>query len=100
LYLRSTTACLTAIVITQAANVFACRSETRRVAVEGILSNRLLIAGVLIELLLIASIDYTPWGHRVFGTANIGWTPWAVALPFAPALLVIDGLWKRHRGSR
>ena len=31
LYLRATTACLTAIVITQVANVFACRSETRPV---------------------------------------------------------------------
>ena len=98
LYLRSTTACLTAIVITQVANVFACRSETRPVVAKGILSNRLLVAGVLIELLLIAGIDYTPWGHRVFGTAAIGWTPWAVALPFAAALLVLDGLWKRHRG--
>jgi magnesium-transporting ATPase (P-type) len=97
LYLRSTTACLTAIVITQAANVFACRSETRHVVAKGILSNRLLVAGVLIELLLIAGIDYTSWGHRVFGTATIGWTPWAVALPFAAALLVLDGLWKRHR---
>jgi sodium/potassium-transporting ATPase subunit alpha len=98
LYLRSTTACLTAIVIMQVANVFACRSETRHVVAKGILANRLLMAGVLIELLLIAGIDYTSLGHRVFGTATIGWTPWAVALPFAAALLVLDGLWKRHRG--
>ena len=96
LYLRSTTACLTAIVIMQVANVFACRSETRHVVAKGILSNRLLMAGVLIELVLIAGIDYTSLGHRVFGTASIGWTPWAVALPFAAALLVLDGLWKRQ----
>ena len=49
------------------------------------LSNRLLITGVLIELLLIAGIDYAPWGHRLFGTAAIGWSVWAVALPFAAA---------------
>ena len=97
LYLRATTACLSAIVITQAANVFACRSETRHVAV-GTFPNRLLMAGVLIELVLIAGIDYTSWGHSVFGTATIGWTPWAVALPFAAVLLVLDALWKRHRG--
>jgi calcium-translocating P-type ATPase len=99
LYLRATTACLTAIVIMQAANVFACRSETRPVAARGLLTNRLLIAGVLIELLLIAGIDYTPWGQRIFGTAAIGWTPWIVALPFAAALLVLDALWKRRRGG-
>jgi sodium/potassium-transporting ATPase subunit alpha len=97
LYLRATTACLSAIVITQAANVFACRSETRHVAA-GALPNPLLTAGVVIELVLIACIDYTPWGHRIFGTAAIGWAPWVVALPFAAVLLVLDGLWKRHRG--
>ncbi len=99
LYLRATTACLTAIVITQVANVFACRSEIHPVSERGILSNRLLVAGVLVELLLIVGIDYTTWGHRVFGTAAIGWLAWAVALPFAAALLVIDGLWKRHQSQ-
>ena len=99
LYLRATTACLTAIVITQVANVFACRSEIHPVSTAGVLSNRLLVAGVLVELLLIVGIDYTTWGHRIFGTAAIGWTGWAVALPFAAALLVLDGLWKRHRGQ-
>jgi hypothetical protein len=48
--------------------------------------------------MLIAGIDYTPCGHRIFGTAAIGWAPWVVALPFATALLVLDGLWKRNRG--
>jgi sodium/potassium-transporting ATPase subunit alpha len=96
-YLRSTTACLTAIVITQVANVFACRSESRPFAAREILRNRLLLSGVLIELLLIAAIDYTSWGHRVFGTASIGWTAWAVALPFAAGLLAVDAMWKRRR---
>jgi sodium/potassium-transporting ATPase subunit alpha len=100
LYLRATTACLSAIVVTQVANVFACRSETRPVTAKGILANRLLVAGVLLELLLVVAIDYTTWGHRIFGTAAIGWTPWAVAMPFAAALLVLDGLWKRYnRGN-
>ena len=97
LYLHATTACLSAIVVTQVANVLACRSETRPANVKGMLSNRVLVAGVLIELLVVAGIDYTPWGHRMFGTAAIGWTPWLVALPFAMVLLVLDGLWKIHR---
>jgi sodium/potassium-transporting ATPase subunit alpha len=67
------------------------------VTTKGIFANRLLIVGVLIELLLIAGIDYTPWGHRVFGTANIRWTTWAVAIPFAVTLLMLDALWKRCR---
>jgi hypothetical protein len=55
------------------------------------------VAGVVIELVLIAAIDYTPWAHRIFGTAAIGWAPWLVTLPFAALLLVLDGLWKRRR---
>jgi sodium/potassium-transporting ATPase subunit alpha len=98
LYLRSTTACMTAIVITQVANVFACRSETRPFALRDILVNRLLFGAVMIELLLVVGFVYTPWGHRVFGTAPVGWTVWAVALPFAAALLVFDAFWK-HRAS-
>jgi sodium/potassium-transporting ATPase subunit alpha len=97
LYLRSTTACMSAIVITQVANVFACRSETRPFAARDILKNRLLLGGVVIELLLAVSFVYTPWGQRVFGTAPIGWTVWAIALPFAIALLMLDALWKRRR---
>jgi Cation transporting ATPase, C-terminus len=54
------------------------------------------VTGVIVELLLIAGIDYTPWGQRVLGTAGIGWTTWAVAVPFAVALLVLDCLWKRR----
>jgi sodium/potassium-transporting ATPase subunit alpha len=97
LYLRSTTACMSAIVIAQVANVFACRSETRPFAARDILRNRLLLGGVVIELLLAVSFVYTPWGQRVFGTAPIGWTVWAIALPFAITLLMLDALWKRRR---
>ncbi len=99
LYLRATTACMTAIVITQMANVFACRSETRPFAMRDILANRLLFGGVMIELLLAVGFVYTVWGQRVFGTAPIGWTAWAIALPFAAALLLLDALWKRRRAS-
>ena len=97
LYLRATTACLSAIVVTQIANVYACRSETHPVTPSGLATNRLLVGGVCIELLLIAGIDYTAWGHRLFGTAPIGWRPWAAAVPFAVGLLALDWLWKRWR---
>jgi hypothetical protein len=47
LYLRSTTACMIVIVITQVANVFACRSETRPFALRDIPANRLPFGGVI-----------------------------------------------------
>ena len=34
--------------------------------------NRLLFAGVGLELLLVALFDYTPWGQAVLGTVPLG----------------------------
>ena len=100
LYRESTTACLTAIVLMQVANVFACRSETVPPTAAGLLSNRLIVVGVLVELTLIVLIDYTPVGHAIFGTAGISWEPWAVALAFLPVLLAVDTLVKHRRSVR
>jgi len=100
LYRQSTTACLTAIVIAQAANVLACRSETAPASLRGVLDNRLIVAGLVVELALIGVIDYTPAGHLLFGTASPPWIAWLVPLPFAVALLGVDRLVKRYRSHR
>ena len=54
------------------------------------LSNRLIICGVAAELLLIAAIDYTPFGHSALGTAPLPIGPWLVAVAFLPSLFLID----------
>ena len=95
LYRQATTACLTAIVLMQVANVFACRSETRPAQRRGMFSNRLIAAGIAAELLLIAAIDYTPIGQAIFGTAAISVGPWLIAAAFLPVLLALDALFKR-----
>ena len=68
LYLQATTACLSAIIVMQVANVFLCRSERASVFAFGLFSNRLIWAGILGELVIILLIDYTPLGNRLFGT--------------------------------
>ncbi|MFH1025820.1 MAG: cation-transporting P-type ATPase, partial [Nitrospirota bacterium] len=52
LYLQATTACLTAIIITQIGNVFACRSSRESVFSIGFFSNRLIFGGIMVELIL------------------------------------------------
>jgi magnesium-transporting ATPase (P-type) len=99
LYRQSTTACLTAIVIAQVANVFACRSETLPASVRDVLKNRLIVTGIVVELVLIAAIDYTPLGNAFFATAAIPWVAWLVPVPFAFALIAFDRLSKRRRNS-
>ncbi len=94
LYLRATTACLSAIIVTQIVNVFMCRSATRSVVSTGVLGNPLIIGGVIVEIALIALIDYTPWGNLILATAPIGRPVWLFVLPFAAAMLALEELRK------
>ena len=70
LYLQATTAFLSAIVVTQIANVFVCRSARESVFRMSLLINKLILAGIAVEIVLVLLINYTPWGNAVFGTAR------------------------------
>jgi calcium-translocating P-type ATPase len=94
LYLQATTACLSAIIVTQVANLFACRSERDSMFRFGLWSNPLICWGIAAEVLLILCIDYTPVGNAIFGTAPIPLAAWLFALPFAFALLALEELRK------
>jgi len=89
-------------VFDQIANVFICRSERQSVFARGIFSNRLILIGVAAEILLIALIVYTPWGHSIFGTAPISLSVWLFIIPFAFGMIVLEELRKwlvRHRAG-
>jgi sodium/potassium-transporting ATPase subunit alpha len=90
IYLRATSACLSAIVVLQLVNVFLCRSSTRSIFSTGIRGNPLIWGGVLVEIVVVAAIDYTPWGNFIFGTAPLGVHDWLFLLPFAAGLLVAE----------
>jgi magnesium-transporting ATPase (P-type) len=90
LYLQATTACLSAIIVMQIANVFLCRSDRRSAFAFGFFSNKLIVAGIAAEITLILLIDYTPWGNALFGTAPIPLAVWLFIIPFALAMLVIE----------
>ena len=90
LYLQATTACLTAIIVCQVANVFACRSLRESIFTIGWTTNKLIFLGVAVELLLQLFIVYHPWGHALFGTAPLPVTAWLVLIPFAVFLLLAE----------
>ncbi|MDO9307478.1 MAG: HAD-IC family P-type ATPase, partial [Deltaproteobacteria bacterium] len=90
LYMQATTACLAGIIMTQIANVFACRSPNISIFTLGIFSNRLVLAGIASELLLAAFIIYTPLGNSLFACAPIAASVWLLLIPFAILLIVID----------
>jgi sodium/potassium-transporting ATPase subunit alpha len=100
LYLQATTACLAGIIATQIANVFACRSPNISIFTLGFLSNKLVLAGISIEVLLAAFIIYTPLGNSLFASAPIGADVWLLLIPFAILLLGTDELRKYFVGRR
>ena len=105
LYLQATTACLTAIVVLQIVNVFLCRSASRSVRATGVLGNPLIIWGVMLEVVMVLFINYTPWGNRLLSTAPLAEAVWLLLVPFAAGLLVLEEVRKwvvrgRHPPSK
>jgi magnesium-transporting ATPase (P-type) len=94
LYLRATTACFSAIIAMQIANVFLCRSPDRSLWFTGLLGNPLILWGAVLEVVLVVAIDYTPVGNAVFGTAPIGREVWLFVAPFAVGMVAMEELRK------
>lgn len=98
LYLQATTACLTAIVIAQIGNVFACRSSRESIFSIGFFSNRLIFGGILVEIALQLIIVYQPFANKVFGTAPLDLNVWLILMPFSIGLLAVEELRKVYVG--
>jgi sodium/potassium-transporting ATPase subunit alpha len=102
LYLEATTACLGAIIITQIANVFACRSFRESIFSLGFFSNRLILVGIAVEIALSVFIIYHSAGNKIFGTAPLELNVWLILIPFSVALLLAEELRKFYvrRGNK
>jgi magnesium-transporting ATPase (P-type) len=102
LYQQATTACLSAIVVMQIANVFLCRSDCLPIVSRGMFANRLILAGIALEIIIILGIVYTPWGHALFNTAPLAPEVWLFLLPFAVAMIAMEEMrkWIQRRRSR
>jgi len=94
LYLRATTACLTAIIVMQIVNVFLCRSSVRPAFSTGIFNNRLIAWGVVLEIVLALIINYTPMGNWLLDTAPVPAELWLLLIAAAAAMLVLEELRK------
>jgi len=90
LYMQATTACLTAIIVAQIANVFACRSPRESLFTTGFFTNKLIFGAIAVELALQLVIVYHPLGNEIFSTAPISLQTWLVLIPFAILLLAAE----------
>jgi sodium/potassium-transporting ATPase subunit alpha len=80
LYRQATAACLSAIVVTQIANVFLCRSAREPFWRLPHGPNSLILIGIAVEVAAIVAIDYVPLGNDLFGTAPLPAGIWGLAL--------------------
>lgn len=94
IYLQATTACFAAIVVTQVANGFVCRSYYKSPITLGLFSNRLLLFGIAMEFMITFFVIYTPIGNSMFQTKAISLNTWLVLLPFMFLVFFADELRK------
>jgi magnesium-transporting ATPase (P-type) len=94
LYLQATTACLSAIIVTQIINVFLCKTPGGSVFSAQLFDNPIILWGIALEIALILAIDYTGWGNLIFGTMPLAPEVWLSILPFALCMLFLEELRK------
>ena len=94
LYLRATTACLSAIIVMQIVNVFLCRSSVRSVFSTGLFGNRLIVWGVVLEIVLALLINYTSVGNWLLDTAPVPGELWLLLIASGAGMLALEELRK------
>jgi sodium/potassium-transporting ATPase subunit alpha len=89
LYMKAVTAFFVSIIITQIANVMICRVRRRSVFEKGLFSNRFVLIGIAVELILTIFIVYSHFAHTFLNTASLSVFEFFLAVPFA--LLIFFG---------
>ncbi len=92
---QASTATFLGIVIMQIGNVFACKTQSESVFKAGIFSNRLILWGILAEVIISALIIYHPWGNGIFSTSPVPFTLWLTLIPFGVLVFAADEVRKR-----
>lgn len=99
LYLQATTACLAAVILAQAANLFACRSQVDSTFRISLRSNPIILWGVAWIFTVLFLLVYTDPGRKMFRTWPLSADTWLFLLIFPPILLLLDEgrKWLVHR---
>jgi len=74
--------------------VFACRTQTESAFKKGLFGNRLILLGILVEIILSIFIIYHPWGNKIFSTSPIAINVWLTLIPFAIILFIAEEIRK------
>jgi len=89
LYQKAITAFFASIVICQIADVLICRTRRQSVFRAGFLKNKLVLLGIITELLLLSIIVHLPIANIFFNTHSLTFFELSLSIPFA--LLILFG---------
>jgi Ca2+-transporting ATPase len=81
---------LTGVVIAQIGNAFACRTSRAHITQMGWGSNRTLLLGVFLSLVIIAGLLYLPQLSRIFDNQVFPLLMWPLLILYAPVLYTIE----------
>jgi len=95
LHLKAITMVFAGIVVMQIANVFACRSDKHSIFKLGFFSNKLILWGIISELIFIAVLVYVPFFQNIFQTTGIGWQDWLILIVFTVIIFCCEELRKK-----
>jgi len=99
LHLKAMTVVFVGIVVMQIANIFACRSEKLYAFKLGFFSNKLILWGILFEIILTCVIIYVPFFQKIFNTIGLGWQEWTILFVFMIAIFFLEELRKKLSNS-
>jgi magnesium-transporting ATPase (P-type) len=94
LHLKAMTMVYVGIVVLQIANVFSCRSEKYSAFKFGFFSNKLILLGIILELILVPIIIYTPFFQKIFQTTGLGLKEWGILFVFMAIVFFLEELRK------
>jgi sodium/potassium-transporting ATPase subunit alpha len=95
LYGSATGIALATILLMQIGNLIGRRFRTRSGLDRGIFTNRLLVAGILIQIIFSWALLYLPPVQKVLGTGPVDWPIYLVAWFGIPLIFGADYLRKR-----
>jgi len=93
-YLSATTATFGAIIMSQIGNAFANRTNYDSVFKVGFFKNRLLLWGILTELVILIGLIYIPKLNTLFSNFPLDLKYWLILPAFIPSVLIFEELRK------
>lgn len=93
-YREATTMTLAAIVFCQIAAAINCRTQYTSVFKIGIFSNKNIVVGVILEILILLILIYVPFFQGIFNTAPLSIMNWAFLVAIPIPLVFIEELRK------